>query len=275
MNTDLVNAGAESPVLSLLKRLPVVSFYARTRGWHYTICWCNRIAGLILVIWLWLHIYFLAFLNTPGAYDGNMKIFRCFIFTFLQWVLSIPVIFHAFNGGRLILYEIFGQRNDETMVRWMFGLSLLYIGLVGLLMIMGNQSVSPFFFWLLMLLAALICGYGVARKLWRSEHSIFWKLERICGAFLLIMIPAHLLFMHLNPSTAMEASVVTRRMQNWFIKGVDLILVAAALYHGSYGLFSVLSDYISSRVLRRRLVYVVAFITFIFAWIGIRLILTI
>ncbi|MBW2202801.1 MAG: hypothetical protein JRF52_01560 [Deltaproteobacteria bacterium] len=275
MNTNLVKAGAESPVLSLLERLPVLSFYAKTRGWHYVISWCNRIAGLLLVIWLWLHIYFLAFLYTPSTYDGNMKIFRYFIFALLQWVLSLPVIFHAFNGGRLILYEVFGKRNDETMVRWMFGLSGLYIGLVGLFMIMGNQSASPFFFWLLMLLTALICGYGVARKLWYSEHSIFWKLQRISGAFLLVLVPAHLLFMHLNPSVAMEASVVIERMQNWFIKAVDLILAVAALYHGGYGLFSVLSEYLSSRILRRGLVCVVAFITFIFAWIGIRLILTV
>jgi len=275
MNTNLVKAGAESPVLSLLERLPVLSFYAKTRGWHYVISWCNRIAGLLLVIWLWLHIYFLAFLYTPSTYDGNMKIFRYFIFVILQWVLSLPVIFHAFNGGRLILYEVFGKRNDETMVRWMFGLSGLYIGLVGLFMIMGNQSASPFFFWLLMLLTALICGYGVARKLWHGEHSIFWKLQRISGAFLLVLVPAHLLFMHLNPSVAMEASVVIERMQNWFIKAVDLILVVAALYHGGYGLFSVLSEYLSSRILRKGLVCVVAFITIIFAWIGIRLILTV
>jgi len=275
MNTNMVKVGTGSPVLSLLERLPLVSFYAKTRGWHYIICWCNRIAGLLLVIWLWLHIYFLAFLYTPSAYDGNMNIFRYFIFALLQWVLSLPVIFHAFNGGRLILYEIFGKRNDETMVRWMFGLSVLYMGLVGLLMIMGNQSVSPFFFWLLMFLTALICGYGVARRIWYSEHSIFWKLQRISGAFLLVMVPAHLLFMHLNPSIGMEASVIIERMQNWFIKAVDLVLVVAALYHGGYGLFSVLGEYLSSQILRRGLVCVVAFITFIFAWIGIRLILTI
>ena len=275
MKTNLFKAGAESPVLSLLERVPLVSFYAKTRGWHYIICWCNRIAGLLLVIWLWLHIYFLAFLYTPSSYDGNMKIFRYFIFAFLQWVLSLPVIFHAFNGGRLILYEVFGKRNDESMIRWMFGLSVLYIGVVGLLMIMGNQSVSPFFFWLLMLLTALICGYGVARKLWHSEHSIFWKLQRMSGAFLLVLVPAHLLFMHLNPSIGMEASVVIERMQNWFIKAVDLVLVVAALYHGGYGLFSVLSEYLPSQILRKGLVCVVAFITIIFAWIGIRLMLTI
>ena len=275
MNANLLKPEAESTILPLLEKVPAISFYARTRGWHYIVSWCNRIAGLLLVIWLWLHIYFLAFLYTPDVYDANMKIFRFFIFAFLQWVLSLPVIFHALNGGRLILYELFGARNDETMGRWMFGLSVLYMGVVGLFMVMGNQSVSLFFFWLLMLLTALICGYAVARKLWQSEHSFLWKFQRISGAFLLIMVPAHLLFMHLNPSVAMEAGVVIERMQNWFIKAVDLILIVAALYHGSYGLFSVLSGYLSSRILKKALACVVTFITLIFAWIGIRLVLTI
>jgi succinate dehydrogenase hydrophobic anchor subunit len=275
MRTNLMKTGADSPIFSLLERLPLVSFYAKTRGWHYIICWFNRISGLLLLVWLWFHIYFLAFLYTPSAYDGNMKIFRYFIFAFLQWVLSLPVIFHAFNGGRLILYEIFGKRNDEAMVSWVFGLSVLYMGLLGLLMILGNQSVSPFFFWMLMLLGAMICGYSVAQRIWDSAHSIFWKLQRISGAFLLVIVPAHLLFMHLNPSLGMEASVVIGRLQNWFVKTLDLLLVVAALYHGSYGLFSVLSEYLSSRILKRGLVYVVAFITIIFAWIGIRLILMI
>ncbi|MBW1783751.1 MAG: hypothetical protein JRL30_23805, partial [Deltaproteobacteria bacterium] len=230
MSTKIMKTGAELPILALFQRLPWVSFYAKTRGWHYVICWCNRIAGLLLVIWLWLHIYFLAFLYTPSAYDGNMKVFRYFIFVFLQWVLSLPVIFHAFNGGRLILYEIFGMRDDATMVRWMFGLSFLYVGLLGLLMILGNQSASPFSFWLFMLLGALICGYAVTRRIWNSGHSIFWKLQRMSGGFLLVMVPAHLLFMHLNPSAGMEAEVVIARMQNGFIKAADLLLVLAALY---------------------------------------------
>ena len=275
MSTNLVKTRPGSPVLSLLERVPYVSFYARTRGWHFIISWCNRIAGILVVIWVWLHIYFLTFLYTPSAYDRNMEVFRWVIFAFLQWVLSIPVIFHALNGGRLILYEIFGKRNDDTMLRWMFGLSVIYIALLGLFMLLGNQGVSPFLFWLVTLVIALVIGYGVAQRIWRSDHSILWKLQRISGAFLLIMVPAHLLFMHLNPSVGMEASVVIKRMQNWFIKVVDLVLVVAVLYHGGYGLFSVFSEYLSSRILKVGLVCVVTLIALIFAWIGLRLTVTI
>jgi succinate dehydrogenase hydrophobic anchor subunit len=275
MSENLMEAKTGSFILRQLERVPYLSFFAKTRGWPFFISWCNRIAGILLVVWVWIHIYFLSFLCTPSAYDNNMTVFRWVIFAFLQWVLAIPVIFHALNGGRLILYEILGKRNDDTMLRWMFGLSIIYIGLVGLFMLLGNQSVSPFFFWLLILVTALVVGYGVARKIWKSEHSILWKLQRISGAFLLIMVPAHLLFMHLNPSVGMEASVVIKRMQSWFIKTVDLALIVAALYHGGYGLFSVFSEHLSSRILRVALVCLIAVIFLAFAWVGIRLTVTI
>ena len=275
MSENLMEAKTTSFILRQLERVPYLSFFAKTRGWPFFISWCNRIAGILLVVWVWIHIYFLAFLCTPSAYDNNMTVFRWAIFAFLQWVLAIPVIFHALNGGRLILYEIFGKRNDDTMFRWMFGLSIIYIALVGLFMLLGNQSVSPFFFWLFILVTALVVGYGVARKIWKSGHSILWKLQRISGAFLLIMVPAHLLFMHLNPSMGMEASVVIKRMQSWFIKAVDLALIVAALYHGAYGLFSVFSEHLSSRILRVALVCLIAVIFLAFAWVGIRLTVTI
>ncbi len=275
MSENLMEAKTTSFILRQLERVPYLSFFAKTRGWPFFISWCNRIAGILLVVWVWIHIYFLAFLCTPSAYDNNMTVFRWAIFAFLQWVLAIPVIFHALNGGRLILYEIFGKRNDDTMLRWMFGLSIIYIALVGLFMLLGNQSVSPFFFWLFILVTALVVGYGVARKIWKSGHSILWKLQRISGAFLLIMVPAHLLFMHLNPSMGMEASVVIKRMQSWFIKAVDLALIVAALYHGAYGLFSVFSEHLSSRILRVALVCLIAVIFLAFAWVGIRLTVTI
>jgi succinate dehydrogenase hydrophobic anchor subunit len=67
-----------------------------------------------------------------------MKIFRLSLFSHLEWALAMPVIFHALNGGRLILYEAFGYRNDESMIRWASGLSTIYALLLGTFMIMGN-----------------------------------------------------------------------------------------------------------------------------------------
>jgi succinate dehydrogenase / fumarate reductase cytochrome b subunit len=107
-------------LLPALERLPVVSFYAKTRGWPFVIAWMHRVAGVLLTLYVLVHIYTLSFLVTPAVYDSKMKVFGFFFFALVEWLLAVPVIFHAFNGGRLILFEIFGARNDRSMLRWVF-----------------------------------------------------------------------------------------------------------------------------------------------------------
>ena len=116
----------EQIIISGIENIPIVSFYAKTRGWPFVIAWIHRISGILMVLYIGIHIYTLSFLVSPDAYDAKMKVFGFFPFSFLEWLLAVPVIFHAFNGGRLILYEIFGVRNDESMIRWVLGLSVIY-----------------------------------------------------------------------------------------------------------------------------------------------------
>jgi succinate dehydrogenase hydrophobic anchor subunit len=258
-----------------MDRIPLVSLYVKIKGLPYVIAWCHRIAGLSLVAYLWFHIYTLLSLSSPHLYNSTMKTYRSSLFTILEWGLALPVIFHALNGGRLILYEGFGMRNDESMIRWLLGLCVVYMALLGALMLMGAQSVSAAFYWLTMLVVALTLAYGVASKFWTTQHSMLWKLQRITGAFLLVMVPAHLLFMHLDPSVGKEANIVIIRMQNWFIKFVDLGLLVVVFYHAGYGLISVARDYISFRFVRIGLTALVILVMVIFAWVGLRLTITI
>jgi succinate dehydrogenase / fumarate reductase cytochrome b subunit len=262
-------------ILSGLENVPVVSFYAKTRGWLFVIAWTHRISGLLMVLYIGIHIYTLSFLATPDAYDTKMKLFSFFPFSFLEWLLAAPVIFHALNGGRLILYEIFGIRNDESMIRWVLGLSAIYFSLLGLLMVMGNQTVSPIFFWLIIFILGILPCYLVAAKVWNIAASITWKLQRISGAYLIVMIPAHLLFMHLQPALGHEAGVVIARMQSIFIKFIDLTLVVIGLYHAGYGLTAIIRDYLKSGLLQTGLTGLIFLVMVVFGWIGIRLTLMI
>jgi succinate dehydrogenase hydrophobic membrane anchor protein len=256
-----------------LEHIPVVSYYAKTRGWPFVIAWMHRLAGVLLSLYVLVHIYTLSFLATPTGYDSKMKAFGFFPFTFLEWLLAVPVIFHAFNGGRLILFEIFGARNDRPMLRWVFGLSATYVLLQALLVVMGNQSVSSIFFWLTIVILSSCLVVAVTSKIWNVRGAISWKLQRISGVYLLIMIPAHLLFMHLQPGVGHEAYVVIARMQNIFIKFVDLTLVIAVLYHAGYGLISISKDYITSRILQYSISFLVIFVLAVFGWIGVKLII--
>lgn len=240
----------EATILERIEKLPYVSQYVHTRGWPFILAWCHRLTGIGLVIYLLLHIYTLHSLQTPDIYEAKMKILSFPFFVFLEWVLSIPVILHALNGGRLILFENFRARNDLLMIRCVAFLSVLYVIIVGLLMIIGNQNVSAIFFWLVVLAAAGSLSYILAALIKSRPHLIFWKLQRISAALLIVMVPAHIIFTHLNPAMAHDAHIVTTRMQHWFIKIVDLVLVLSILYHAGYGIFSISADYLKSGILR-------------------------
>jgi succinate dehydrogenase cytochrome b556 subunit len=271
VNTVSVNRRVEALIVPTLERLPVVSYYTKTRGWPFVLAWLHRISGVLLVLYVLFHIYTLSFLQAPEAYDAKMQFLRFTVFLVLEWALAIPVVFHAFNGGRLILYELFGAREDPTVIRWVWILGILYVFLLGIMMISGNQNVTPGFFWLTALLIACVLAYVVAMQIWNADISFGWKLQRITGSFLLIMIPAHMLFMHLNINTGHDAGVVIARMQNTFIKVVDIGLVGGVLFHSGYGLLSIIKDYVSSKLLQNICFLVICGVMVLFAWVGVKL----
>jgi succinate dehydrogenase cytochrome b556 subunit len=237
-------------LLPILERLPILSRYAKTRGWFYVISWLHRFTGIWLFVALMVHMYTLSSWQTPNVFNTDIKIAVQPILVFLAWASSLVVSFHALNGGRLILYELFGKRSDEAMIRWTFGLSVTYAAIVGLLMIMKNQSVSALFFWLMAFFSGAIAAYVVASRIWKKRHSVLWKLQRISGAFLFTTIPAYFFFFYLNPVLADGTGTGFMWLQNGFIRVVFLSLAVSTLYHAGYGLFSIAADYISSRTVR-------------------------
>ncbi len=246
--------------------LPLVRHLARVRGVAFLISWCHRLSGLILLFFLVAHIWTLSSLSDPALYDAKMRIFSFFLLAFLEWALALPVIFHALNGGRLILYEGFGVRDDRVMLRWLLSLSLAYMALLGWAMLRGDQSVSPSLFWLGALLLAGFAASGAATRFWAAPQRLGWRLQRISGALLMVLVPAHMFFMHLAFPLGHDSQVVLQRLQSPFIKGVDLLLLGAVLFHGGYGAFSVLGDYLGSRVARAALgVFLTALVLFL-AW---------
>jgi len=275
MQPSLISIKITDQIFEILNKIPYVGSYANTRGWAFILSWSHRITGLILVLYVWFHLITLSALSSPGNYDAKMALFSSPLIVFFEWLLAIPVIFHAVNGGRLMLFEIYGYRDDTTMIRWLFVVSAVYVCLLAVFMLLGNQSVSPIFFWLIVFITAVIGGYAFLARIWRLEHSPFWKFQRASGAFLLVMIPAHFLFMHLNPAVGKDSAVIIARMQSFFIKIVDLAMVLAVVYHGGYGLFSVGKDYIVSQRLEILMTVLVAVVMILSAWIGLKVLIAI
>jgi succinate dehydrogenase hydrophobic anchor subunit len=147
--------GIDTGFFRLLDMIPPLARCTRNRGLPFVISWAHRLSGVLLVMFVWFHIYTLSFLLPAGAYADKMKLYDLPVLAFIEWALAIPVIFHALNGGRLILYESFRFRGDDGLLKWVAGLSILYAGILAVLMLMGNQQVSAVFFWLMAAAAAL------------------------------------------------------------------------------------------------------------------------
>jgi len=262
----------ESCVISVMEKLPILSYYTTSRGWSFLISWGHRLAGLTLVGYMFAHIYTLSLLFTPATFDADMKLLHNFVFSFLEWALAIPLIFHSLNGGRLILYELFHTREDEILIRCMVILGLIYILMLGLFFVEESRQIAVALFWSITLAVSLVASFIVLNKIWRTGNSILWKLQRITGAFMIPMLLGHMLFMHMNYLTGHNSKTILLRMQNPFMKGVDLVFILLLLFHAGYGVFSIIADYIKPGLILRSLTFLVIIVMAMLAFFGVRLI---
>jgi len=272
MEKALRTTKIESYIISLVERFPILSYYTTSRGWSFLISWGHRLAGLTLIGYMFAHIYTLSLLFTPATFDADMKLLHNFVFSFLEWALAVPLLFHSLNGGRLILYELFHMREDEIVMRSMIIIGLVYILIVGFFFVEESQQISVALFWSITVAISLIAFFIVLNKIWRTGNSILWKFQRITGAFMIPMLLGHMLFMHMNYLTGHDSRTILLRMQNPFIRGMDLVFITLLLFHAGYGVFSIVADYIKPGPILRSLAVLVIIVMAISAFFGIRLI---
>lgn len=243
----------------------------RSRGSGYLVAWAHRISGVMLVVYVLLHINTLSSLVSPDEFARKMQMFNSPAAVFGEWLLALPVIFHSLNGGRLLIYELFSSRYDRQLLGWVYLMTATYMGVLGYLMILGNQQVSAHLFWLLTGTAAVFVSYPVLCKIRCGPGAIGWKMHRLSGVILFLLVPAHMLFMHLSPVVGRDAGVITQRMNQPLIMVVDALLLGAILYHGGYGLIGILRDYSDNVVLIRIVAAVTGLVFALFGLQGILL----
>lgn len=275
MDASAQKTGIEEYLIGILERSKRLSYYARSRGWAFIMTWAHRIAGLILVLYMLFHIFTLSALYEPAAFASKMKFVNHFVFSFLEWALSVPVIFHALNGARLILYEAFGTRKDAIIIRWVFILSGIYTLTLALFMVMGNQEVSAGFFWLIVAIISAISSTIVYKRLWHTQNGMLWKLQRLSGAFLLPLVSGHMFFMHLNYKAGHDVDTILARISSPGIKALDVAFVTLVFFHAGFGLNTIVGDYVENKRIRSWLAVLISFILGVFAYAGAKIVLSI
>lgn len=64
----------------------------------------RRITGVALVLYLFTHMWVIgSAINGPEAFDARLNVVQSTVFKFLEIALLAAVVYHAFDGIRLIL----------------------------------------------------------------------------------------------------------------------------------------------------------------------------
>jgi 2-methylcitrate dehydratase PrpD/succinate dehydrogenase hydrophobic anchor subunit len=93
-------------------------------------------------------------------------------------------------------------------------------------------------------------------------------IEAVKLGLLLVMVPAYVLYLIVHPASDPGADIISKATGPLPPKAVYLLLLSAALFHGGYGVWTVVRDYVSSQALRKILAVAVTFFFLIFFWIG-------
>ncbi|WP_242452764.1 succinate dehydrogenase, cytochrome b556 subunit [Prosthecochloris ethylica] len=99
----------------------------------------HRLTGLMLVLYLPLHVAGLRSLQDPAAFEQYVTLYRSPLFKIAEAVLVGVVAFHALNGLRIMLQDFFFRSDRHKML---FGVVMVLTVLVTL--VAGYQILSPY-----------------------------------------------------------------------------------------------------------------------------------
>jgi len=109
-----------------------VALAARKYGWRYSgmvAFVIQRVTGLALLFYLFLHVHTIHLLREPDKFDVALQQFRSPVFKLLEIGLLGTVILHALNGVRLTLIDM-GVGVNATRQRQMFWYFAVGVGVV-------------------------------------------------------------------------------------------------------------------------------------------------
>jgi succinate dehydrogenase cytochrome b556 subunit len=271
------------------------------RGGTGQLTWLlHRISGVAVVYFLSLHIFeTLQLARGAEAYNEATAVYHQPWFRPFEFALVMAVVYHAFNGIRVMLFDFFPHLTRYRKQIFWLGIALFAVltpvvgyfmlyRLIGLSLpeIFADLSSAPY--------AALIVGpvalpvlylfwrgtaLGDGRKVVLSASSsapaptanafekLAWSFMRISGILLVFLALTHLFIMHIERDiTEVTGEFVANRFQSnplWIAN--DLLMLFLAWLHGLNGVRIVLTDYMRKGAARRWVLYAIG--AFGLAWL--------
>ena len=102
----------------------------------------------------------------------------------------------------------------------------------------------------------------------RSGGAVPWLLQRISGLYLAIVLVIHVLYLHVLIDGEITFAVIAERVATPMWKTLNLSFLVVALFHGLYGLWIVLDDYINKGWMRVLVYGVIITVALVFTIFG-------
>ncbi len=238
----------------------------------------HRISGVAVVYFLSLHIFeTLQLARGAEAYNEATAVYHQPWFRPFEFALVMAVVYHAFNGVRVMLFDFFPHLTRYRKQIFWIGVALFVVlmPIIGYFMLGGLFQPGVDFFAGLDNLpyAALIVGpvaLPVLYLLWRGTalsegrkpilsasssvpaptanrfEKLAWSFMRISGVLLVFLALSHLYIMHIERDIVEVTGqfVVDRFLSNPIWIAVDFTMLFLAWLHGLNGVRIVLTDYL-------------------------------
>ncbi len=105
--------------------------YAKYRGWGHVAFVLHRVTGLGIILFLLIHVVDTAFAYCcPPLYEHAVELYRSPVFGVGEILLVFAVIYHALNGLRILVFDLWYHEGWELeftrkSVLWTLVLSVL------------------------------------------------------------------------------------------------------------------------------------------------------
>ena len=110
-----------------------LSYRKDTGSWAWIL---HRISGIALISYLLLHIWSLSSLSQgKAAFEHKMALYSGTLFSILEWLLFAFVLFHAFNGIRIVIVDwADGARYHKQLYSYSWAIGLILFIAMGAIM---------------------------------------------------------------------------------------------------------------------------------------------
>lgn len=103
----------------------------------------HRLTGLALVLYLAVHIMGLRSLSEPAAFEAYITVYRSHLFKVAEVMLLGSVAFHAFNGVRILLQDLFFRSERQRVLFYAVLALTVTVTLAGGLPILFPYFIAP------------------------------------------------------------------------------------------------------------------------------------